>query len=558
MARPTQRSTINNLAKVADVLAANGQTEHRPNAEGPGTWLVSDLTTYTKKILQEVARLLELKGYSSMRKEELATRIHSALLDVASEAPSGQPATDEPTAEDRVARAKFDLGPDVAEPQVKHIPWGYGYDRITAMVINPEQFYVYWEVTDEAIAAARRGLGEGGQSAWLNLRVYDVTGRIFDGTNAHGYTDIKVERSDRQWFIHVGKPTSTHCVEIGMKSYEGYFMKIARSGRVEFPRRAPVGESPVAWLTVRPMSGEVTAAAGPQRNRGTGSGSPPPPAAEGGVASHTGGGWGFPAAGPSWGEAAWQEAWHTTTAVLEREWVAERDSFEWVGPFFHSRWEAGPFPLQIEVPGRVEERFEGGVTVYSIAGGKRVTFGPWQVVIRGLRGWAEGRVLGTWEVHKSWATEGGYERWGERTVFGPVRSAGGSELFGASERHWLAGSERRLGGASEVYRIGASEMLYGGASERLYRGASEYRYAGASEWRFGGASEWTYRGGSERLMGGASERFFRGASERLMGGSEHFLGGSEAWLGAGEDAGWGGSSDYRPPGGDTPQWPAVT
>jgi hypothetical protein len=501
-------------------------------------------------VLQEVARLLNLKGYSSMRKEELAKEIHSTLHDAASGTPDTDRATDAPSEEDRIARSKFDLGPDVAEPQVKHIPWGYGYDRVTAMVINPDQLYVYWEVTDEAIEAARQGLGEAGKDAWLNLRLYDVTGRIFDGTNAHSYTDIKVERSDRQWFIQVGKPSSAHCVEIGMKSSEGYFVKIARSGRVEFPRRAPVGDSPVAWLTVRPWSGEVEPAAGPQFGGGP-AGSGPPTPATGGGAPHGGGGGYHAESGSFAGTSEWQEEWHTTTAVLEREWIEERDSFEWVGPFVHSRWEAGPFPLQIEAPGRVEEHFEGGVTVYSIAGGKRVTFGPWQVVIRGMRGWAEGRVLGTWEVHKSWATEGGYERWGERTVFGPMRGIGGSELFGASERRWLVGSERRLGGASELYRLGASEMLYGGASELLYRGASEYRYAGASEWRYGGASEWSYRGGSESRLGGASE-------QRFLGGSEHFLGGSEGWHGGDEEAGFGGASEFRPLGGDAPpQWPPI-
>jgi hypothetical protein len=551
MARSTRRSSINILNEVAGLLAANrhGEDDQRSDPIGPSQ--VDDLMAYTKKLLQEVARLLKLKGYSSMRKEELATRIHTALNDAAAEA--GDRPTDEPTEEDRIARAKFDLGPDVSEPEVKHIPWGYGYDRITAMVINPDQLYTYWEVTDQAIDAARRALGDAGKDAWLNLRVYDVTGRIFDGTNAHSYTDIKVERSDRQWFVTVGKPTSAHCIEIGMKSHEGYFVKIARSGRVEFPRREPVGESPVAWLTVRPMTGEVEPADGPHFQGGGAAAGPGTPDTQGdGEAPHAGGGWGFHAeAGTFASGTDWQAEWHSTSAVLEREWVEERDSFEWVGPLSHSRWEAGPFPLQIEAPGRVEEHFEGGVTVYSIAGGKRVSFGPWQVVIRGLRGWAEGRVLGTWEVHKSWATEGGHERWGERTVFGPVRGLGGSELFGASERRWMVGSERRLGGASELYRLGASEMRYGGASEYLYLGASEYRYAGASEWRYGGASEWTYRGGSESRLGGASEQRFRG-------GSEHFLGGSEGWHAGGEEAGFGGASEYRPLGGDAPpQWPAV-
>src|SRR5207253_8645091 len=65
------------------------------------------------------------------------------------------------------------------------IPWGYGRDRVTAMPGDPDRRFVYWEVLEDSIARARAALGPGGHDAWLNLRVYDVTGRIFDGTNAH-------------------------------------------------------------------------------------------------------------------------------------------------------------------------------------------------------------------------------------------------------------------------------------------------------------------------------------------------------------------------------------
>jgi len=65
-------------------------------------------------------------------------------------------------------------------------------------------------------------------------------GRLFDGTNAHSYFDHRVERHERQWFFGIDKPTSATCVELGLKSDEGYFVKIVRSGRVEFPRNEPV------------------------------------------------------------------------------------------------------------------------------------------------------------------------------------------------------------------------------------------------------------------------------------------------------------------------------
>ena len=228
----------------------------------------SDLSRIPLKTLLErtqdelalAARLLGLKGLGRLRKNEVAERVQKALKSLPSggdgrrhagavakaknqshptstrkeargKAPvargDGEDRADEPESVveegETGARSKFDLGSRAKQPAVQHIPWGYDQNRVTAMVVDPKRLYAYWEVRDDAIESARAALGRGGKDAWLNLRVYDITGRIFDGTNAHSYLDVKLERSDRQWFFAIGKPTSTHCVEIGMKSYEGYF-----------------------------------------------------------------------------------------------------------------------------------------------------------------------------------------------------------------------------------------------------------------------------------------------------------------------------------------------
>jgi hypothetical protein len=428
------------------------------------------------------------------------------------------------------ARSKFDLGGPVAEPRPpEHIPWGYGQDRVTTLPIDPWRLFAYWEVRDEAIEAARSALGRGARDAWLNLRVYDVTGRIFDGTNAHSYFDVTVDRDTRQWFLDIGKPTSTHCVEIGMKSSEGYFVKIARSGRVDSPRAEPRGPGPIEWLSVHEVTGEVGV---PVPGRAAPAAMhPAPPSAH--APAHPAGVW---AEGECWvqGDIPAFREWALLTGweshdFLRTEWIgghgrlewfAAGQRFEWVGPVVRTAWEAGPFAMPVEAPGLVEERHEGPVLVQKIGEKTRVIYGPWEVVIRGVSGHAEGRVLARWEVRKFWVSDVGFEVEGGRVRWraltpeeGAARLPGASEALraGASERRWRAGSEARLAGASEVFRVGASELRYRGASETLYAGASERRYRGASEW--------LVRGASERLVGGASERLGRGASEARLGGA---------------------------------------
>lgn len=436
---------------------------------------------------------------------------------------------------------KFDLGPGVDRGPVReNIPWGYGEDRITAMPVDPDRIYVYWEVTDAAIEAARRGLGDAGGTAWLSLRVHDVTGRIFDGTNAHACFDHRVERHDRQWFFSLGRPGSTVCVDVGMKSIEGYFVRIARSGRVDLPRGGEAPPAPVEWMTVRALTGEVEeshtgapAASGPEPSVGNGR-SAASPTATAAVAERGAGarvadeGARRAVAVNGWFEGA-PDAWHGL-----------RRRTEWVGDVERTSWQAGPFPYAVTPPAyEVTEERSGETRTVATPQGAIVVEQPWSVTIRGIGAHLSRRVLARWEIVRAIESAVPVVREVDATPPGdtPV-GLGGSEsiaLRGASEQRLAAGSELRLGGASEEFLVGASELRFGGASDRIVAGASESRWAGASERRWLGASELAYAGASERLVRGASEERLAGgvpgwkaggASELRIGGSEQRLGGA--------------------------------
>lgn len=481
---------------------------------------LEDLLRHPRRRLLEYARGVGLTGIHRLTKVALAARLLQELETLAVPAGAPEPAD---------APRKFDLGLTSAEAgEEENIPWGHGQDRVTAMVVDPERLYVYWEVTDEALERARAGLGPGGRNAWLNLRVYDVTNRIFDGANAHGYFDHSVSRTDRQWFFFIGRPSSTAVVEVGLKSEEGHFVRVARSGRADFPRRESTSPGGVEWLTVCSASGEVGEPATDGRRT---------PAAISGGAGIT-------------AQPELTRVWdiRRTHARPHGEWVIRDESFgtaweegggwacqrtiEWEGPIIRTAWEAGPFPYPVEPARYVEERYAGTLTIRSVDGRSHIVYGPWRVVIRGLGARAQRRILAVWEVHRSWITHAGFA---VRTVGGAAGTPGGSEqvLLGASELRWRAASELRLGGASELYRFGASELRYLGASETLYAGASEWRARGASELRYLGASQWLQRGASEVRYAGASEVRYAGASERLH-------------VGASERA-WPGASENRPP-----------
>jgi len=542
--------TTSSLAEVAsEILVLLG---HDPRAGGAGGVSIEALRRCTREQLIEYARRLGLSGVAKLNKDSLASRVQSAL-DPSQRESNGGADGDDPTRADAPPEGstesglapfpeKFDLGPDSQEePTPHHIPWSYGQNRVTAMVVDPEKMFAYWECTDGAIESARRGLGGAGNDAWLNLRVYDITGRLFDGTNAHSYFDHRLDRSDRQWFFFIGKPTSVACVELGLKSSEGFFVKIARSGRVEFPRREPVGSNNVEWLTVDTASGFAgqpvaggPPGGGPGENGQFG----------GGTASQRGlhglpdwvGGGGGVGPGTPVGPHVFERRWEWREQMgggVTQTWTGERTQLEWIGPLVRSAWEAGPFTYAVQSPAYIEEWNEGTMTVRTEHGQVHIVYGPWQVQIRGIGAHAERRVLATWAIRRSWATTVGVER--AETLWRQL-APGSSEWVaqGGSERAWMGGSELRLGGASELFLVGASELRLGGASETQFKGASEWMMRGASERIMRGASEWMVGGASERMFAGASESMFAGASEMLMrGASERLFAGASERLGGG-------------------------
>jgi len=457
----------------------------------------------------------------------------------------------------------------------RQIPWGYGRDRVTAIAVDPDRLFVYWEVRDETLDAARERLGPAGARAVLVLRVHDTTGRIFDGENAHSSFDQDVQRNDRQWFCRVGKPSSSAHVEMGLRTPDGRFWKLMRSGRVDFPRKELAGGRPTEWMRVVANTGDIAS-----RELSTPNGV---------SASAAGGGGELAAAVVTAGSetGAAPPALDVAVATLtDRFESVEYDAYEvkefeverfetdtgwqivdaadpgtvyrmvtmswqelglgvstWESGASESGWEAGPFSFPTEVVVPAVERFEGQAHIYRLGEQVRVMHGPWEVVIRGINAHSSRRVLARWEVHRSWlgvsarAAEApaGIRAYDGAPVGASERFLAASELRarGASEVFFLGASERRLGGASELRFLAASQWIARGASERRFAGASEYRFVGASEQRFKGASERRLMGASERHMTGASERRIKkGASEQRLGGaSEGRLGGaSEARL----------------------------
>lgn len=117
------------------------------------------------------------------------------------------------------------------------LPESYGDNRIVLMPRDISWLFTYWDLTDEYKDAARSAGGN-----VLALRLYDVTGLDFNGTNSHGMYEQECTEWARSWYIPTPTPDRDYVVEIGYRGADQWF-PLARSNKVSVP-----SDQPSTWI----------------------------------------------------------------------------------------------------------------------------------------------------------------------------------------------------------------------------------------------------------------------------------------------------------------------
>jgi hypothetical protein len=116
------------------------------------------------------------------------------------------------------------------------IPDVYNDTYMRALPRDPEWLFVYWEISGSSRNALKGKMGAAAyNSSKKLLRLYDVTGRNYDGSNAQGYTDIEINEYANNWYVRVPEPGKTYLVECGLLTAEGRFFLAVRSNAVNVP-----------------------------------------------------------------------------------------------------------------------------------------------------------------------------------------------------------------------------------------------------------------------------------------------------------------------------------
>ncbi len=217
-----------------------------------------ELAGKTKQKLSEIAKTLGIKGLSKLTRDELIE--HILLLD--------PPFSANPEQEKEISRylnnsmAGSDhfymqpplpehlTGITVIEAGETEIPENYDDTKIVLMVRDPYWLYSYWNInqaTIEHISATTKDWGR----ISLILRVHDITNiNNFTGLNSNYYFDIEISQETKNWYIHVGGPNRSFCVDLGFLLDNGDFYTIARSNMVSTPRDTVSDIVDEEWMSI--------------------------------------------------------------------------------------------------------------------------------------------------------------------------------------------------------------------------------------------------------------------------------------------------------------------
>lgn len=152
-------------------------------------------------------------------------------------------------AQERVADAKYYTGTAEQKPAVTSdtLPHEYGSERMALMARDPYMAFSYWELPQARLEKEKAWFG---WDSKLCVRVYDITGVLFDGTNATAFFDQEVFDRVGSWYFDFGRPMHSFCADLGLLSPNGRFLTMVRSNAVTMPRDGVSDVLDEEWMLV--------------------------------------------------------------------------------------------------------------------------------------------------------------------------------------------------------------------------------------------------------------------------------------------------------------------
>lgn len=131
------------------------------------------------------------------------------------------------------------------------LPSTYNTTTISLIARDPRWMHAYWQLAPSSIETIRDKIGDELNHSSLVLRIYDVTYKIFTGTNANYSFDIDIDFHTNNWYIDLWNDNANYCCDLGIRTPDGKFFTLARSNYAASPRAHSSSRSDIIWMDVK-------------------------------------------------------------------------------------------------------------------------------------------------------------------------------------------------------------------------------------------------------------------------------------------------------------------
>ncbi len=242
------------------------------------------LKSYSHKDLAQMAKQGGVRGWHSMRKDQLVKALLSTSKPKASAVSSKKTAvparrstpavSSKPvprpvvrkTTNGRVQRhinqikAKLERSKNVASDNGK--PGNQLKERIVVMVRDPYWLHAFWEVKRQSVERVQAAMSQDWHTARPYLRLLEVS----DGGSTSGservIRDIEVHGGVSNWYVHVDSSPSSYRLELGYIGSSGRFYPLVRSNVVSTPEPGTSDAIDENWTDVAENFDKIYAMSG--------------------------------------------------------------------------------------------------------------------------------------------------------------------------------------------------------------------------------------------------------------------------------------------------------
>lgn len=244
-----KKITLRTDAKKADIVAAILKASGGKKGAVPKkTTSASRKAAAAPKIKKQAAERRKIEKKTTKPKEMPEPKTKEEGVPIRDwKMPAG---VEEPLmAQERVSDAKYYTGTTEQRSSAiyEQLPHEYGVERIALMARDPYTAFTYWEVPQPRIDKEKAWFG---WDSSLVVRIYDVTGVVFDGTNANAYFDQEVYDRVGDWYFDFGRPAHSFCADLGLRAPDGRFLTLVRSNAVTMPRDGVSDVLDEEWMIV--------------------------------------------------------------------------------------------------------------------------------------------------------------------------------------------------------------------------------------------------------------------------------------------------------------------